>query len=129
MPDCLKMVLASFGLILSEVDLREQCDCTPFGTDALQAVDAVRKLGFVNTVKGTSSIEELLYQLSLDRYPIVFINLLPIDEIKSAHAIVLTDLDSDWVKICDPLQGDRVLPRSTFDVAWRMMRNLVISIQ
>ena len=44
MPDCLKMVLASFGLILSEVDLREQCDCTPFETDALQAADAVSKL-------------------------------------------------------------------------------------
>ena len=83
----------------------------------------------MNTVKGTSSIEEHLYQLSLDRYPIVFINLLPIDGIKSAHTIVLTDLDSDWVKVCDPLQGDRGLPRSTFDIAWRMVRNLVISIQ
>lgn len=128
-PACLKMVLASFGLVLSEVDLRARCDCTPFGTDALQAVDAVRELGFVNTVKGTSSIDELLDQLNLGRYPIVFINLLPIDGIKIAHAIILMDLDSDWVRICDPLQGDRILPRSTFDVAWRMMRNLVILIQ
>ena len=40
------------------MDLRDQCDCTPFETDALQAVSAVRKLGFVNMLKGTSSIEE-----------------------------------------------------------------------
>ena len=128
-PACIKMVLESFGLTLSEVDLRERCDCTPFGTDAFQAVEAVRKLGFVNTIKGTSSIEELLHQLSLGRYPIAFINLLLIDSIKIAHAIIVMDLDSDWVEVCDPLQGDRTLPRSTFDSAWAMMRNLVILIQ
>jgi ABC-type bacteriocin/lantibiotic exporter with double-glycine peptidase domain len=128
-PACLKMVLATFGLTFSEVNLREACDCTPFGTEALQAVDAVRRLGFVNTVKGTSSIEELINQLDLGQYPIAFINLLPIDGIKIAHAIVVMDIDSDWIKVCDPLQGDRILPRSTFEVAWRMMRNLVILIQ
>ena len=49
--------------------------------------------------------------------------------IKIAHAIIVMDLDSDWVEVCDPLQGDCILPRSTFDSAWAMMRNLVILIQ
>jgi Peptidase_C39 like family len=33
------------------------------------------------------------------------------------------------VNVRDPLQGERLLPRSTFDTAWAMMRNLVILVQ
>jgi hypothetical protein len=38
------MVLASYGRELSEAALRVLCDCTPFGTEALKAVHAVRQL-------------------------------------------------------------------------------------
>jgi uncharacterized protein YvpB len=58
----------------------------------------------------------------------VFVNLLPIDGIKIAHAIVVTGFDRNAVNVCDPLRGDRVLPRSPFDAAWAMMHNLVILI-
>ena len=45
------MVLASLGIERSELELRALCDCTPFGTEALNAVDAVRHLGFPGTGK------------------------------------------------------------------------------
>jgi hypothetical protein len=43
--------LGSFGVDISESTLRTRCDCTPYGTDALMAVDAVRALDvcFINT--------------------------------------------------------------------------------
>ena len=53
MPACLKMVLTALRLVLSEAELRERCDCTPFGTEALRVVDAARDLGFVSTIKAT----------------------------------------------------------------------------
>jgi hypothetical protein len=49
-PACLRIVLAHLGLTLTETELRTLCDCTPFGTDALKAVDAVRQLGFSKSV-------------------------------------------------------------------------------
>ncbi|MBD2772913.1 cysteine peptidase family C39 domain-containing protein [Iningainema tapete] len=45
-PACLRMMLSAFEVDISEAQLRELCDCTPFGTEALKAVDAVRELGF-----------------------------------------------------------------------------------
>jgi len=72
-------VLSGFGLDVSEAELRALCDCTPFGTEALKAVDAVRKLGFPKTAKWTLSVDELKTQVNSGFYPIVFINLLPID--------------------------------------------------
>ena len=39
------MVLGSFGVDISESELCTRCDCTPYGTNALMAVDAARALG------------------------------------------------------------------------------------
>jgi ABC-type bacteriocin/lantibiotic exporter with double-glycine peptidase domain len=123
------MVLASFGIIKSEAELRSLCDCTPFGTEALQATDAARKLGFVNTVKCTLNWDELVNQINQGCYPIVFINLFPLDGIKSRHAVVVSTLSGTHVTIYDPLQGQRVLPKSTFETAWVMMNNLCILVR
>jgi ABC-type bacteriocin/lantibiotic exporter with double-glycine peptidase domain len=128
-PACLRMVLATLGLELTESELRKRCDCTPFGTEALKAVDAVRALGFEQTIKSTLSITELEQQLKLGLLPIAFVNLLPIDGVKVSHAVVVTAVDLGQVIVCDPLYGERALPRSTFDAAWSMMRNLVILVQ
>lgn len=123
------MVLASKGHILSEAELRKCCDCTFLGTEALNAVDALKLMGFSNSSKRTLSIAELIVKLNSGLYPIVFVNLLPIDGVNDAHAMVIIDVDDDEVQVCDPLQGKRLLPRSTFDTAWAMMRNLAILVQ
>jgi ABC-type bacteriocin/lantibiotic exporter with double-glycine peptidase domain len=127
-PACLRMVLSTFELFMSEAELRLNCDCTPFGTEALKAVDAVRNLGFSRTVKCNHTIDELA-QLEVNLYPIVFVNLLPIDGVKVAHAMVVVALAQGIVTVYDPLQGERNLPRSTFDTAWAMMHNLTILVQ
>lgn len=123
------MVLGSFGLELVEAELRTLCDCTPFGTEALKAVDAVRQLGFAQTVKHTLSAHELEVQVRRGAYPIAFVNTLPIDGIKGGHAVVVVDMDQDGVLVYDPLRGERLLPHTTFDTAWAMMHNVAILVQ
>ncbi len=99
------------------------------GTDALKAVDAARQLGFSNTQKCTLSIEEIENLIVSSNYPIVYVNLLPIDGYKDAHAIVVTGIEETVVSVYDPLQGERKLSRSTFKTAWSMMHNLSILVQ
>jgi ABC-type bacteriocin/lantibiotic exporter with double-glycine peptidase domain len=122
------MVLAGYGLEMQEVALRTLCDCTVFGTEALQAVNAVRRLGFAQTMKATLSMVELEDQLQRGSYPIVFVNTFPIDGIKGGHAVVVLDIQQAGITVYDPLQGERVLPRAPFTTAWAMMHNLVILI-
>jgi hypothetical protein len=43
--------------------------------------------------------------------------------------MVVIAIDDDFVNVYDPLQGERLLPRTTFDTAWAMMRNLAILVQ
>lgn len=128
-PACLRIIFSGFDLDISEAELRDLCDCNPFGTEALKAVDAVRKLGFPKTAKWTLSIYELVTQVNSGCYPIVFINLLPIDGIKVGHAVVVLAINQANVSFYDPLQGERILPRSTFDTAWAMMHNLSILVR
>ena len=128
-PACLRVVLSGFELDISEAELRVLCDCTPFGTEALRAVDAVRSLGFPKTAKWTLSVNDLVIQLNSGFYPIVFINLLPVDGVKVGHAVVVIAIEQADVSLYDPLYGERILPRSTFDTAWAMMHNLSILVQ
>jgi ABC-type bacteriocin/lantibiotic exporter with double-glycine peptidase domain len=123
------LVLAGHGLVISEVALRTLCDCTVFGTEALNAVDAVRRLGFAQTMKATLSMAELADQSRRGSYPIVFINTLPLDGIQGGHAVVVLDIQQAEVTVYDPFHGERVLSRDLFTTAWAMMHNLVILVQ
>jgi hypothetical protein len=122
-------VLASFGRELSEAVLCALCDCTPFGTEAIKAVDAVRQLGFPATGKHTLSLDELEAQVRQGLYPIAFVNTLPIDGITDGHALVVVGIEQADVTVYDPLHGERHLPRATVASAWAMMHNLTILIQ
>jgi ABC-type bacteriocin/lantibiotic exporter with double-glycine peptidase domain len=128
-PACLRIVLSSFGLNISEPEVRNLCDCTPFGTEALKVVDAARQLGFSQSSKYTLSIDELETMVANGNYPIVLVNLIPIDGIVDSHALVVIEMNRTIVKVFDPLSGERILPYETFFAAWAMMHSLVILIE
>src|SRR5437870_10372961 len=87
-PACLRMVLGSFGVDLAESELRDRCDTTPFdGTNALKAIDAARELGFPGIAKYTLTLEELRTLVADGHYPIIFVDLRPIDGIRDIHAL------------------------------------------
>lgn len=123
------MVLSSFGLDLSEADLRVRCDCTGFGTEALKAIDAVRQLGFAKTTKHTLTLIELEMVIANGLWPIVFVDLRPIDGIYQPHALVVIRIGASEVEVYDPVKGAMLLPRQTFIVAWAMRHNLAIIVE
>ena len=123
------MVVSSFNLDIAEAELRRLCDCTIFGTDALKAVDAARHLGFSGTAKHTLSFDELEELTSRGHYPIVLIDLRPIDGIKGGHALVVLGISDIAVNVYDPAQGERFLHRQTFITAWAIQHNLTIIVE
>jgi ABC-type bacteriocin/lantibiotic exporter with double-glycine peptidase domain len=127
-PACLRMVPAGLRLVISEAELRLMCDCTILGTDAFQAVEAVRKLGFSGASKRNLAIDELIEVLKAGTYPIVYVNLLPIDQEWGTHAMVVIAVDDAGVTVQDPLVGKRHLDRSGFEQAWQLTNGLTILI-
>ncbi len=124
------MVLGSFGLDIPESELRKLCDCTPlFGADALMAVDTARHLGFTGTTKYTLTTDELRRCVTAGYFPIVFVNLKPIDNISDIHALVVIEFSQEGVTVLDPLVGERVLPIETFSTAWELRHNLAILVE
>ena len=127
-PACLRMVLGSFGLDLEEEQLRNLCDCTAFGTDALKAVDAARQLGFPTTAKYNLSINELETLVEAGHHPIALLNLAPIDGFAEQHAVVVVEMNERAVVVFDPLYGERTLPREIFHTAWGLQLHLTILV-
>ena len=127
-PACLRMVLGRFGVDISESALRTRCDCTPYGTDALMAVDAARALGFVKTAKYTLALEELKTVVRGGHYPIVFVDLHPIDGLDAIHAMVVVDVSEQEMVVLDPLQGERRVPVYVFTAAWARRHNLAMLV-
>jgi len=123
------MVLSSFNFDITEADLRARCDCTYFGTDALKAVDALRQLGFSRTAKQTISISELRTLIANGHYPIVYVDLLPIDGTRATHALVVIDVGNTTAIVLDPTRGERQIEIQTFATAWAAQHNLAILVQ
>ena len=122
------MVLSHFNLSVSEAELRARCDCTIFGADAPYVVDVARQLGFNKTDIQNISPDELQSLLDEGRHPIVYVNLLPIDGIEGAHALVALEIGDDAVAVYDPDQGERLLPIGAFFKAWELKLNLAIIV-
>ena len=129
-PACLRMVFGSFGVDIAESALREQCDCTPcFGTDALLAVDAAHWLGFAGTAKHTLTLAELQTLVAAGHYPIVYVDLNPLDGVEAIHALVVTAFAEQTVTVLDPLVGERTLPLQSFTAAWALRHRLAILVE
>jgi ABC-type bacteriocin/lantibiotic exporter with double-glycine peptidase domain len=126
---CLRMVLSQHGLELPEAELRDLCDCTPaFGTDAWLLVEAARQLGFPLTTKHNLQFPELVEFLSNDYFPIVFVNLGPLDGVDEQHALVVVAANEAVVLVYDPFYGERKLPNEAFRASWGAQRNLTILV-
>lgn len=123
------MVFSSFGFEIDETELREACDCTRLGTDALQAIDAARRLGFTRTSKHTLNIDELAELVKGGVYPIVFVNMIPIEGVREYHALVVTGFDKDSIEVFDPAKGPRILHFDVLAAAWKMRHRLAIIVE
>jgi hypothetical protein len=122
------MVLSHFNIPVSEAELRARCDCTIFGADAPYVVDVARQLGCVKTDIQNISPDDLQTVLDEGLYPIVYVNLLPIDGREEAHALIALEIGDDAVTVYDPDLGERLLPLGAFLRAWELKQNLAIIV-
>lgn len=125
------MILSVWGVDVDETRLRELSDCSPFGTNAFQLVEAARKLGFTASRKHTlASIDELAHLANSEVFPIVYVDLWPIKGGLSGqyHSLVVLSVDAESVIALDPIEGERKLSRLEFMAMWAEMRFLTIVI-
>jgi predicted double-glycine peptidase len=122
------MVLSRFGVETSEEELRLLCDSIDSGTEALKAVDAARRLGFSGSGKHNLLLGELKALVEDGNFPIVYVNLFPLKEQFVQHALVVIEMDEEFVTVYDPSVGECQLPIDKFSLAWRLQRNLTILV-
>ena len=127
-PTCIRMILAGFGMHYAEAELCQMCDCTVFGTEAFQAVEAVRSLGFLTANKYNLTSNDLATLLLDQCYPIVYVELKPIDGTFGTHAMIILSIDETLVHVLDPMIGERALDRSSFEAGWAFTKGLTIVI-
>ncbi len=120
------MVLAGMGILISEVRLAAMCDCTVFGTNAFQAVQALRQLGFEHAGKYNLTMSDLVQVLQGGAYPVVYVDLLAIGQGEGIHAVVIIAADDRQVQVLDPLQGACWCDRSNFELAYQLTNGLTI---
>jgi ABC-type bacteriocin/lantibiotic exporter with double-glycine peptidase domain len=126
------MVLGALGLAMDEASLRALTDCSSLGTEAFRLLEAARQLGFPGSRKYTLlSVEELATVLAEGVWPIVYVDMWPLQGGRSGqyHAMVVLDVAPDQVTVLDPQRGECRLPREEFQEAWAAMRGLTIVIR
>lgn len=125
------MVLSALGVDVEENKLRYLADCTPFGTDAFQLVEAARTLGFAGSRKHTfESIDDLTRLIDEELFPIVYVDLWPIRGGMSGqyHSLVVEAVTQESVLVLDPLVGEHSIQAEDFLAAWEEMRCLTIIV-
>ena len=125
------MVLSALGVEVDEAKLRQLADCTQFGTEAFQLVEAARKVGFTSSRKHTlDSLDELARLVDDGHFPIVYVDLWPLSGGLSGqyHSMVVVAVEHKSVRVLDPLIGERNIPREEFRTAWEEMRSLTIVV-
>jgi len=124
---CLRSVLHFYDHVADEASLREMCGATSSGTLADDVVKCAHTLSF-EAQKEYTNLELLQQHLAANRFPILYINLLFIDGIDSVHAVVATELQDQFLRVIDPLEGERSFPLPAFESSWQMLNNLAIVV-
>jgi ABC-type bacteriocin/lantibiotic exporter with double-glycine peptidase domain len=125
---CLRMVLSHLGMFKTEAELRELCDCTIFGTAALELVFAARRLGFAASSKHTLTLADLIELTEHGYFPIVYVVSAPRVPEPDVHSFVVVSASRECIDVLDPQQGPRMLGVDDFLERWSPMNNLAIVI-
>ena len=122
------MVLDHLGVSKTEAELREICDCTIFGTAALELVLAARRLGFAASSKHTLTLSDPMELTEHGHFPIVFVVSAPRASAPDVQSFVVVSATRERVEVLDPTQGPRSLDVDEFLESWSPMNDLAIVI-
>ena len=130
------MVLEHLGEVRTEAELRALTDSEyeskvyAGGATALGLVDAAKELGFRDSAKHNLEFQELLWVLSEGQFPIVYLSIsLPPGTPLQKHAVVVTEIGEEGVRLLDPVRGEVTQTVEEFNAMWRPLRGLTILIE
>lgn len=100
------------------------------GTTARDAAECAQKHGFQADAIRDAKWNDLAKWWSEGLYPILFVNLFPLDALWVYHAVVLEEIFTNSVTYVDPAQGMREVTVDAFEQAWQMNKRqgIVISL-
>lgn len=133
-PACLRMVLASYGVERTEVELYACCQTDADGTLPSAAAQCARDFGFNASAPRLSGLDALREQLEIAHlFPIAYVNLEPLLGLNAIHAVIVesVDVQAGRVRVIDPAYpptGRREWALDRFEVGWRLARYQVILI-
>ena len=120
--------MAYWGITVDEITLRHCCHTDKLGTTTKATVECARHYGLQATEISNATWTELLGWLAEGIYPIVFVNLFPIDALWSYHAVVVEEVVYETVTLLDPLVGRRQVVTAAFEQAWQLHKRRVVVI-
>ncbi|MBS1253065.1 MAG: hypothetical protein MAG451_02110 [Anaerolineales bacterium] len=127
-PACLRMVMAHWGIEVDEATLRECCKTDGLGTVARDAVACTRRYGLRAEELRKATWDDLRRWLADGLYPILLVNLFPLDALWVFHAVVVETVTDELVTYLDPAQGQRIAEVRAFEQAWQMNRRRAIVV-
>jgi ABC-type bacteriocin/lantibiotic exporter with double-glycine peptidase domain len=127
---CVRMVLGALGLQFTEEEIRTRCGQTVVGIRLADVVDGLFDLLVSVIVHEDWALDDLRDEIRQGNYPIVGIDLRPIDGRFAYHAVVVVKVESKKVTVHDPQhrQGMRELNFTTFANAWKEADQQVLLI-
>jgi len=127
----LRMVAAFYGVTKSESELRPLLYSSILGTTGFELLDAARQLGFHESQKITATLGDLEDLSNRTLFPIVFVNLLPIDGKPEVHTVVFVARAQGHVLVLDPLPGagKRSIEEAVFDLAGSLCGRQAVVVQ
>lgn len=130
LPACLRMVLATRGVALSERRLRELCDWSPSGSvSTSKVVAAARALGFIHSREDCNlRLHDLRDALRAGLFPIAGVELRPFGHF-GLHAQVIVSVTTRAVRVLDPLLGPLFTSLLVFEQAWSATQFLTVLIE
>jgi len=127
-PACVRMVMATWGIEIDEATLRVCCQTDWSGTAAKAVVACVGRWGLKATEVRVATLDDLRSWLDNGIFPIVYLNLFPLDALWVQHAVVVEVVTDEVIVYLDPAQGKRTAHSLAFDQAWQMQKRRAIII-
>lgn len=127
---CVRMVLESKALRFTEEEIRRRCKQPIVGLSLTDVPKGLSDLPVIVTVYNNWGLDDLRDEVRQENYPIVGIDLRPVDGRFAYHAVVVTKIESNKITIHDPEpgRGVRELNFTTFLAAWKGAKQQVLMI-
>ncbi len=125
---CLRILLAHYGIEVSEGELREKCKTRELGTYARDILACAQEYGFSAKLEHLS-VEYLKELLDQDIHPIVYINMFPTSHIPYSHTVIVESYEGDRLLIVDPNAEPTEIRLSDFLECWEIYDNMAIVIE